>query len=245
MKNAVKPLAPYGLAVIESCLTCVLREEGLFCRLSEPALRELSAIRQTAFYPAGAVLFVEGESPRGLFILCSGEARLSASSKDGRIITLRPVRAGEVLGLSSVIANGAFAVTAEITTPAQVNFIPRADFLHYLGAHPEVMLRVAEHLSMELHKAWEQTRMLALAPNTRAKLAQLLLAWANQHGQPTPDGLRVPFHMTQEQIGAAIGASRETVSRLLSDLKRRRLIRVKGGSVFLLQPEALQALTVG
>lgn len=243
MTNQVKPAAPYGLTVINSCLTCVMKEEGLFCRLPAEALRDLSTIRQTAFYPRGALLFVEGESPRGVFILCSGQAKLAASSKDGKSITLRLVEPGEVLGLSSVIANGAYPVTAETLAPSQVNFIPRAGFLQFLRAHAEVSMRVAEHLSMELHKAWEQTRLLALAPNARAKLAQLLLVWAGQHGEATPEGVRVSPQMTQEAIGERIGATRETVSRLLADFKRRRLIRVRGGSVLLLQPEQLRALS--
>lgn len=243
MANQAKPAAPYGLRVIDSCLACVLREEGLFCRLPDEVLRDLNSIRQTSFYPPKALLFVEGEAPRGLFILCSGQARLVAGSKDGKSLTLRLVEPGEVLGLSSVIANGPHLVTAEILAPAQVNFIPRPEFLQFLRRHAEVSVRLAEHLSMELHKAWEQTRLLALAPSTQAKLAQLLLGWAEEHGQPTAEGLRISLNMTQEEIGEAIGASRETVSRLLADFKRRRLIRVKGGSVLVLRPDELRALS--
>ncbi|MEK7214339.1 MAG: helix-turn-helix domain-containing protein, partial [Chloroflexota bacterium] len=58
-----------------------------------------------------------------------------------------------------------------------------------------------------------------------------------------PEGVRVPLNMTQEEIAEAIGASRETVSRLMADFKRRRLIRTKGGSVFLLQPDNLRTLS--
>lgn len=243
MKNAAKPVAPYGLTVIESCLTCVLREEGLFCRLPTEALRDLSAMRQQSFFPPGALLFVEGEPPRGLFILCTGQAKMRASSKDGKNITLRVVDPGEILGLSSVVANSPYPVTAETLAPSQVNFLPRPEFLQFLRTHAEVSVRVAEHLSMELHKAWEQTRLLALAPSARAKLAQLLLTWAGAHGQATADGVRVSLNMTQEEIGETIGASRETVSRLLAEFKRRRWIRIKGGTVLLVQPDELRALS--
>lgn len=243
MKKLTKPASPYGLAIIDNCFACVFREEGLFCRLPAEALGKLNSIRQNALYPQRALLFVEGESPRGLFILCGGQAKLTASSKEGRNITLRLVEAGEVMGLSSVIANAPYPATAETLAPSEVSFIPRSHFMQFLSAHAEVSVRVAEHLSMELHKAWEQTRLLALAPSSRAKLAQLLLVWAEHHGQATPEGMRVPLNMTQAAIGEAIGASRETVSRLLADFKRHRLIRVKGGSVLLVQPEDLRALS--
>lgn len=245
MKNSRKPASPYGLTLIESCFACVLREEGLFCRLPPETLTDLNSIRQTALYPPGALLFVEGESPRGLFILCAGQVKLTAGSKDGKSVTVRLVGPGEVLGLSSVIANSPYPVCAETLAPSQAGFIPRIEFLRFLHAHADVSLRVAEHLSMELHRAWEQTRLLALAPSAGAKLAQLLLDWAGQHGQTTPEGVRVALNMTQDEIGQTIGASRETVSRLLADFKRQRLIRVRGHSVLILHTEHLRALSAG
>ncbi len=235
-----KPAAPYGLSVIENCTTCSQRHDRMFCHLSQETMRELNGIRQTALYPEGALLFVEGESPRGVFVLCAGEAKLTATSKSGESIILRLAEPGEVLGLSSLIANTAYTATAETLTPAQVAFIPARKFQRFLRSHPDVSVRVAEHLSMELHKSWEQARLLALAPSTRSKLAQLLLEWAAEHGTSDAEGVSVPFHMTHEEIGRIIGASRETVSRLLSDFKRRRLIRVKG-STLLLVPDELRA----
>jgi len=197
-----------------------MHEKGLFCRLSPESLHSLNSIRQNSFYPRGALLFVEGEPSRGIFILCSGQARLAANSKTGKTITLRQVEAGEVLGLSTVIANRVYPVTAETLTPSQVNFIPRNEFLQFLRDHADVSMQVAEHLSMELHKAWEQTRLVALAPSGQAKLAQFLLAKATTLGKTLPQGVRVPLNMTHEEIAESIGATRETVSRLLADFKR-------------------------
>ncbi|HEV2382084.1 MAG TPA: Crp/Fnr family transcriptional regulator [Terriglobia bacterium] len=238
----VKLAGPYGLKVIGSCLTCVMREEGIFCRLSPEALHELNSIRRSSFYPQGAVLFVDGESPRGLFILCSGQAKLAASSREGKAITLRQAERGEVLGLSSVIAGEPYPVMAETLVPCEVNFIPGPEFLRFIRNHADVALRVAEHLSMELHKAWAQAKLLALAPNARAKLAQLILAWGAGQGKPAPEGLRVPFNMTREEIGENIDATRETVTRLLSDFRRRGFIRIKGGAILLLRPDCLRTL---
>ncbi len=243
MRNSRKPASPYGLTLIESCFACVLREEGLFCRLPPETLRDLNSIRQTALYPRGALLFVEGESPRGLFILCAGQVKLSAGSRDGKSVTLRLVGPGEVLGLNSVIDNSPYPASAETLAPSQVGFVLQSEFLRFLRTHAEVSLRVAEHLSMELRKAWEQTRLLALAPSAAAKLAQLLLNWAENHGRAAREGVRVSLNMTQEEIGQTIGASRETVSRLLADFKRQRLISVRGHSVLILHTERLRALS--
>ena len=245
MKKRTTSTAVSVFTILESCLGCLAREDALFCRLPAPALRELDAMRRSALYSEGTRLFSEGESPRGLFILCTGEARLSASGPDGRAMTLRLVSRGEVLGLSSVVANRPYPVTAETLVRSQVAFIPRNDFLRLLAAHAEVSTRVAEHLSAELHTAWQQARMLALAPSAQARLAQLLLQWADERGRTTKDGIRISLGLTQEAIGELIGVSRETVSRLLADFARRRLLRTTGGSITLLRPDQLRTLDQG
>ena len=228
---------PYNLKVIENCFGCVTREEGLFCQLPHTALAELNNLRQTAFYPRGALLFVEGQPTRGLFLVCAGQAKLYVNSAEGQSLTLRIVESGEVLGLSSLLADEPYPVTAETLSPSQVSFLPRLAFLQLMRAHPDVSLRVAKHLSMEINKAWQQTRMLALAPDTHAKLTQFLFEWADKHGQVTTEGLRISLHMTHEEIARNIGSSRESVSRILSDWKQRGVILVGGGSITIPNPK--------
>ncbi len=235
------PRGPYNLPIIESCLRCPTREEGIFCQLPHAALSTLNSLRQTSIYPKGVLLFVEGQPTRGLHIMCSGEAKLYVNSPEGQSLTLRVVEHGEVLGLSSLIGDEPYPNSAETLCPSQVSFIPRLEFLQFVRANPDVSIRVAKHLSMELSKAWQQTRMLALAPDTYAKLTQFLLQWAQKHGQQTPDGLRIALHMTHEEIAQSIGASRESVTRILSDWKHRGVIRVNGGTLTITKPLELTA----
>jgi CRP/FNR family cyclic AMP-dependent transcriptional regulator len=237
------PRGPYNLKVVENCFGCVTRAEGLFCQLPHSALAELNNLRQTAFYPRGALLCVEGQPTRGLFLMCAGKAKLYINSADGQSLTLRTVEPGEVLGLSSLIADEPYPATAETLCPSQVGFLPRMAFLQLMRAHPDVSLRVAKHLSMELNKSWQQTRMLALAPDTHAKLTQFLFAWADKHGQATTEGLRITLHMTHEEISHNIGASRESVSRILSDWKQRGIIRVSAGTLTIPNPKEFREAT--
>ncbi len=234
--------APYGLNVIQRCSECVLDQGAAFCRLEPRALEELNRLRQTSFYPAGATLFVEGEPPRGIFLLCSGQAKLTADSREGKSITLRLVRAGQVLGLSSVVANNPYPVNAATVVPSQVSFIPRQQFLEFLRNYTEVSLRVAEHLSMELHKAWQQARQLALSPSAASKLAQLLLSLAENGTGTKTAALKISLSMTHQDIGEIIGVSRETVARLLSEFRERGLLRAEGHSLLILRPGELRAL---
>ena len=184
----------------------------------------------------------ESEPPRGLFILCSGQAKLTANSPERHSLPLRPVEPGAGLGLSSVVIDRPYPATAETLSPCQIGFIPRLEFLRFLRSSPDVSIRVAKHLSMELHQAWHQARMVALAPDTQAKLAQFLVDQAGKHGQTAGDGLRIALNMTHEEIAKNIGASRESVSRILKEMRNRGVIKVNGGAIVILHPIELTNL---
>src|SRR5262249_3397304 len=115
--------SPYGLDIIESCLGCQLREDYLFCNMQPATLQALERLRSIATYPEGAMLFMEGQPSRGIFVLCNGRAKLSTSSSDGKTIILRIAEAGEVLGLSSTVSGKPYEVTAETLGPCQANFV--------------------------------------------------------------------------------------------------------------------------
>src|ERR1700680_3505525 len=97
--------APYGLNILDNCLTCPVREEHLFCNLPVQAVQKLNEIKSTAIYPKTAMLFIEGQQPRGVFVLCTGKAKLSTSSREGKTIITKVSEPGEVLGLNATISN--------------------------------------------------------------------------------------------------------------------------------------------
>ena len=103
---------PYGLEIIENCVSCKLRKDKWFCGLSSDVLRSFSASSHLSTYPGGAVLFVEGQMPRGGLILCSGRVKLSTTSR-GKVLILKMAVPGEALGLSAVISGTPYELTAE------------------------------------------------------------------------------------------------------------------------------------
>ena len=147
-----------------------------------------------------------------------------------------------MLGLSNTISREPHHVRAETLSACQIGFIPRLQFLQFVRAHPDAALRIAEHLSMELHKAWEQVELVALEPSTNAKLVRFLLAWAAAHDQSFAEGTSLALFMTHEEIAQSIGVSRESVSRALAELRQENLIRFTRGHILLLEPEKLKSL---
>ncbi len=233
---------PYNIDTQNNCLECSVRPERQFCNMATPAVRGLDAIKFMAVYPKSSVLFVEGEQPRGIFIICSGQAKLTTSSAQGKTFIVKIAEAGEVLGASASILGTPYEVSAETLEPSQINFIRREDFLAFLNAHPEACLHTAQQLSETYYSAQREIRALGLSQNTSEKLARLFLDWCKRTGDDTPKGIRLTVLLTHEEIGQMIGTTRETVTRIVSDFKRKKIIDVKGSSLFVQKTSALEAM---
>jgi CRP/FNR family transcriptional regulator, cyclic AMP receptor protein len=236
----VHVLSPYGLDIVESCLSCKMRADKIFCNLSTAAIQDLETIKYTTAYPKGAVLFVEGQAPRGIFLLCKGRVKLSIGSSDGKMLILKISEPGEVLGLSASVSGKPYELTAETLDPCQVNFVKREDFLRFLREHNEVCLRVAEQLSDKYNTACHEIRSLGLSHSAAEKLAKLLLEWSDKSGGRQAD--RMKMTLTHEEIAQMIGTSRETVTRLFADFKKKQLIQLRGSTLVIRNKAALQTL---
>ena len=237
-------LIPYGLDLIESCLSCKLRAEHIFCDLPPAALQSFESIKYPTAYPKGAVLFVEGQSPRGIYVLCKGRVRLSICATDGKTLILKIAESGEVLGLSATVCGKPCELTAETVAPSQVNFVKREDFLRFLKENGEACLRVAEQLSVIYNSACREIRALGLSHSAAEKLAKLLLDWSTKNGESAKAEPRVKLALTHEEIGQMIGTSRETVTRLFADFKRRKIVQANGSTLLIRNKGALQALAL-
>jgi CRP/FNR family transcriptional regulator len=230
------------MEIVESCLTCKLRADRIFCDLPATALHAFESIKYATAYPQGAVLFVEGQMPRGIFVLCKGSVKLSINSPNGRTMIVKLAEPGEVLGLSATISGKPYEVTAETIDPCQVNFVKRDDFLRFLKDDVEACFKVAEQLSDKYHNACQEVRTLGLSHSASEKLANLLLEWSCKNGESAKAEPRLKLRLTHEEIAQMIGTSRETVTRLFAEMKRRQIVQSKGSTLLIRNTAALREI---
>jgi CRP/FNR family transcriptional regulator, cyclic AMP receptor protein len=235
-------ITPYSLEIIENCVGCKIRSQNTLCDLPRASLEAFESIKYPTAYPKGAVLFVEGQMPRGVFVLCKGRVRLSLCSSTGKTLIMKIVEPGEVLGLSATITGKPYEVMAETTEPCQVNFVRREDFLRFLRQHSEAGLRVAQQLSAKYNAACRDIRMLSLSHSSNEKLAKLLLDRSAETHQMAKTDIRVNLKMTHEEIGQMIGTSRETVSRHFAEWKKRNIVQNSGSILLIRNIAALKAM---
>ena len=228
----------------DNCLSCKARGPKYFCDLPPEALKTLDTASFTNVYPSGAILFGEGQPARGVFLICHGSVKLSISSGDGKTLITRIAEAGEVLGLSSVLADHAYKATAETIEPTQVNFVRRDDFIRFIEEFPTACSRAAHQLAAEVETDEDHIRSLGLSHSAAEKLANLILSWCVQHGRETPSGVRVQVLMTHEDISQLIGTSRETVTRLLKEFRDKKIVSITKSTMTVQNKAALEALVL-
>jgi CRP/FNR family cyclic AMP-dependent transcriptional regulator len=232
---------PYGIQINENCVLCKMRQSGYFCEMPPASLEELDKVKYASAYPQGAVLFVEGQAPRGVYMICRGRVKLSTTSRDGKTLILRIAEPGEVLGLHATVSGKPYELTAEALQPCQLDFIRRDDFLRLLQHHADACLNAAQHLSKNCQSAYEMIRSLGLAHSVAEKLARLLLEWSSD-GDETKEGIRIKVSLTHEEIAQLIGTSRETVTRVLGEFRQKRLAQLRGSTLLILDKTALERM---
>ncbi len=226
-------------AASSSCRSLAPLAGEFFHKLSPAALQDFQSMQFPSSYAANVVIFSEKDPAHGIYVVLEGEVKVSLNSSEGRRLSLAIARRGEILGMASTLAGSPYDVTAETLYPAKVAHIGRRDLLNFLTRHPEAYQVVIEELSRSVTRACEQLRTVGLAATAPEKLARLLLDWSDS-GQTTEcGGRRFRFSMTHEEIGEFIGASRETVTRTLSNFKHRRLVDFKGSMMTIPNRSAL------
>jgi CRP/FNR family cyclic AMP-dependent transcriptional regulator len=210
-----------------------------FKQLSPEALRDFESMQYHSSYAGGSILFLEKHTPTAVYIVLEGQVKLSMSSSEGRRLILRVAKAGEIIGLNSAITGHPFDVTAETVHGAKIATIRTPDFMGFLLRYPAAYQNVVRQLSTDYNNACEQLRTVGLSPNAQKKLARLLLEWCAA-GQQTDRGTRVKVSLTHEEIGEFIGATRETVTRTLSEFKHQHLVALNGSTMMIPNRVALE-----
>jgi CRP/FNR family transcriptional regulator len=213
------------------------------CASPISGVRGLENLKVTRFYKRGSVLFSEGQRPLGVYVLCEGRAKVSVASAEGKTIVLRIAEVGDLLGVNAVLMGKPAGATVETLERCRIDFVSREDFLKLLERDKRAYLGVAHALSEKLSGVMDHARLLLLSESAAEKLARLLVKWCDDRGKRTAHGIRINSDLTHEEIAQMICASRETVTRLLADFKRKQIVSLGDNAIFIRNRKALEAET--
>lgn len=219
----------------ESSRTCEFFES-----LPSAVLNDFESIASFSSCPPSTQLFLESQKASNIYIAYDCQVKLFTRSSDSRRFILRIAKPGELLGLSSVFTGDPYQMTAETLYSCTVASVRRSDFLDFLNRFPEAYKGVARELSLGQERACDRLRTIGLTHGTSAKIGRLLLEWCAT-GRKTDRSARIHLALTHGEIAECIGASRETVTRVLSDFRRRRIVDLRGAILTVMDREALES----
>ena len=174
-------------------------------------------------------------------MLCQGQAKLSLTSSAGKTLILRIAKPGEVLGLDAVVTGKPYELTVETMLPSLLNFVNREDFLRFLEEHSDACLQAAQHIIRYCHDLYDVVRSIGLSHSVSGRVAKFLLASARD-GQATNGVVRANLALTHEDIAQLMGTCRETITRTLTDFRKKDIIELRGSTLIIHNRSALERL---
>ncbi len=217
-----------------------LRCTALFVTLGEDEIRALAERAVVKHLRQGERLFIEGDEPRGLYVVVEGAIRAYRESDAGREQVIHVERAGATIAEVPLFDNGTFPSTAAAEEDSVVLFIDKRDVRRLCLEHPQFALSALEILAARLRRAAGLIEAISLH-EVDQRLARFLAGEARLRGKPTDTGITFELALTNQQIAARIGTVREVVSRALSRLQQNDLIRIDGRRIIILNETALKS----
>jgi len=210
--------------------------------LDSTAAEEFAKIKRTVMYQPGQFVFYEGHTVLGLYILCTGRAKLTRSTIRGQQRVVGIVDPGQLIEKHSFQEGAMHEVTCEALEPSQVCMIDRVRYLDILEQNGDLAVRVIKLLSREMGQSLGEADQLAFS-SARERIAGLLLELADRYGESVEDGSRISLHLKREELAQMAALTVETAVRILQTFQRENLIRIDGRELTILQPDRLSRAT--
>jgi len=205
---------------------------------------QLARRMQQRTFRRGDVVVRQGEPGSSLHLVMAGHFKVVVAAASGDELLLTIIGPGQLFGEIALLDGGPRSATVVALEAGRTASLSRADFLDLLRRSPRLLDAVLRGVARLVRReADELTNLVGLDASRR--LAKRLLQLADSHGRPTAGGIELGLTVTQEELGAMIGATRVSVNQLLGAFQDQGILRRCGRRIVLLRPEALERLVSG
>jgi len=217
-----------------------LHNVSLFRDLTEEELERIAAIAIPRSFPKKAVIFNEGGTREAVYVIVDGLVKTFKVDENGHEQIISLLTTGDMFPHTGFFDQSPYPATAETVVPTRVFAIPVRSFEQLLLSTPTIAVKVLRVLGAKIRELQEKLQELS-SQDVRHRLTAILLRLAAAHGS-TQDGavvLRLP--VTHQDLANMAGTTRESVNRLLNDLRRQRILDMTRQHIILYDVEALKA----
>lgn len=214
-----------------NCQDCGAKAQNIICASSPDIPRSLEKSKISCKFKRDQVIFYADNEPLGLFFVQSGLVKLEKISEDGSAHTLRIMGPGSILGYRSLFADEPYHATAIAVDQVELCFVPKAEILAIFHEHPEVALRLLNHVAKDLRLA-EERWMDQMDKGAPERIAEALIFLQDHFHSQT---------WTRREIAEWAGTTPETVMRTLAQFEKESLIDQSGRLITILNKDLLRS----
>ena len=219
-------------------LRSLLGRVPFFADFSRTDLDALAAFVRSRCYPKGSIIFHRGDPGMILYLIETGEVKLTISGDRGKSVTLALLGPGTFFGEMSLLDGEPRSADATARVDCRLGVLGRDQFLPFLAAHPPATASLLAILTRRLRRTTDQVHD-AFFLNIPARLAKVLLQFSETQSQ-SPDGVLSVPKLTQEELAEMVGGTRESVNKCLKEYARQGIVCCHRGMVAVLKPGELE-----
>ena len=200
-----------------------LRKIPLFAGIGDEDLEEVAEHLIERRFPKGATIVEEGTPGDYMYVIREGRVKVTKLSEDGREKILQMLGEGAFFGEMALLDQAPRSATVKTLLPVRLLALSRVDFLSVLRRSPDLAMGVIQELTRRLRETDEQASSLSFQ-RVKERTRGLL----RRASQPGEGGRRITQPLTHQQIADMIGTSRETVTRVVKELKQDGWLEQQG-----------------
>lgn len=216
----------------------MLAKSPLFAELAREEVAALGRAAQRLDFAREQAIFSMNEAPDGLYVVARGRVKVCVPTASGKELILATLGPGEVFGEMALLDDAPRSASVVAQLPTTAYRLRRSDFVRLLEEHPSIARKLLVELTRRLRRANAQVESL-VSLDVVGRLARFFIDLTRQHGQTLGNGWVAVRRPTHHDIAASIGATRETVTRLMAELEQRGLI-VNEGKMTYVREESLE-----
>lgn len=217
-----------------------IRQSDLFESFNPVELGRLLGILEELELPKHHMVFSPGAPSEAIYFIEKGRVRLTRLSPEGKTVILALLGPGDLIGEASWEA-GEHDSYAETLEECRIYQISREAFQNFIRENPEFGLRLIQIIGGRLKQAQARIEDLVFR-QVPSRVARLLVTLAESHGKVTPNGIRVEFPLTHQEIADLVGSSRVTVTQILNRFRSSHWIDIESKRVTIHNLDALEEM---
>ncbi len=219
----------------------LLLSSPLFDALPRDALDDILLQASEKSVRRGQTVFQKGDEGNYMVAVLSGRIRISATSPEGREVTLNMIDAGEVFGDMALLDGKPRSADATALEDSNLMTVERRHFLPHLASSNELALRVIDVLCQRLRDTSETLGNFAML-DLPGRLARKLLNLAGEYGKPANGRIRLEIRLSHTDLGRFVGSSRESVNKQMRAWEEAGIVARDGGRIAVCKPAVLRRI---